>query len=481
MSRIVPVVLSGGAGARLWPLSRQARPKQFLKLMGPDSLIVSTAQRVADTDRFHPPLFVCNVEHRFIVAEQLKAARLDVGDILLEPEACNTAAAIAVAAAYVRDRYGDATMVVLPSDHLIGKPSAFLDAIFAAQRIAESGGIATLGVTPTAPETGYGYIEAEETAGSGTSTYGIRRFCEKPDRETAAAFVASGRYLWNAGIFVMRSSAALAAFDAASPGMTEAAAAAVDGAVRDMDFVRLAPAAYQALPVGSFDKLVMEGVDNGFVLPVDMEWSDIGSWDAVWRHAPHDADDNAIVGDAMLMDSDNCLAYVESGMLAMTGVSGLAVVVTDDSVLVADRRAATSVADVVSVLKKKDRQETQVSKMVYRPWGFYQDIDQGSGFRVKRITVKPGGQLSLQMHHHRSEHWVVVSGTASVVKGEVEQLLYANQSIYIPAGEKHRLENRSADELELIEVQTGDYLEEDDIVRFEDLYGRLDDDDAKSS
>lgn len=471
MAKLVPVILSGGMGVRLWPLSRQSRPKQFLTLHGDESLIVATARRVGDTRHFHPPVFVCNEEHRFTVAEQIREAGLE-GIILLEPEARNTAAAIAAAAAYVARFYPGATMLVLPSDHLIADTETFHAAIAMAAGVAGDGWIATLGIKPTCPETGYGYIEVGAAIATVSGAFEIKRFAEKPDVETASAYLETGRFVWNAGMFIMSADAALAALDAASPGMAAAAAAAVGDGQQDMDFVRLAAAPYACMPVQSFDRLVMETYRRAAVVPADMGWNDIGSWDAIWQVLPRDDDGNAVVGDTMLTDTHDCLVYAAHGMAAVIGARNLAVVVTEDSVLVLDRGQSQRVSEVVRTLQDADRPESTWSKTVHRPWGFYQDIDQGNEFRVKRIAVKPGGQLSLQQHRHRAEHWVVVAGTASVTKGAQAIELQANQSIYIPAGEKHRLENRTERLLELIEVQTGTYLGEDDIVRFEDVYGR---------
>ena len=468
MAKIVPVILSGGMGVRLWPLSRQSQPKQFLTLHGDESLIVATARRVADPQQFHPPVFVCNEEHRFTVAEQLREAGLD-GVILLEPEARNTAAAIASAAAYIAQYYPGATMLVLPSDHLITDTDGFLAAIATAVTVAADGWIVTLGITPFSPETGYGYIEVG-AAFAGASE--IKRFVEKPDIATATAYLDSGGYVWNAGMFIMTATTALQALEAASPGMASAAAAAVGDGQCDMDFIRLAPAPYARMPVQSFDRLVMEKHGRAAVVAADIGWNDIGSWDAIWQVLPRDNAGNAVVGDAMLTDTRDSLVYAAHGMASVIGVRNLAVVVTEDSVLVMDRGQSQRVSEVVRTLQDNGRPEAVWSKTVHRPWGYYQDVDQGNDFRVKRIAVKPGGQLSLQLHRHRAEHWVVVTGTALVTKGEQVVELQANQSAYIPAGVKHRLENRTDVLLELIEVQTGSYLGEDDIIRFEDGYGR---------
>lgn len=471
--QIVPVILSGGMGARLWPLSRRARPKQFLALTEDESLIVATTRRVTNPAVFARPVFVCNDEHRFMVAEQLRDAGLVPCDILLEPEARNTAAAIAAAAAHVEATYGeDAVMLVLPSDHLIRDPAKFLAAVDIASKAAIAGRIVTFGIQADSPETGYGYIESGAAAKGLDGVRDIIRFTEKPDIKTATRFVETGRHFWNGGIFAMSAKTALQAFDAAAPGMVAVAQRAIAESKRDLDFIRLDAAAYTEFPIESFDRLVMEGSTLGAVVPVDMGWSDIGSWDAIWRALPQDADGNACVGDVVLSDSRNCLVHAEHGLATLVGVEGLVVVATDDCVLVMDRNVSQDLRGVVDDLHAERRSEVESANKVHRPWGSYQDIDRGSGFRAKRITVRPGGRLSLQRHQHRAEHWVVVDGIAMVTRGDQEITLKANQSIYIPAGENHRLENRTDADIHLIEVQTGDYLEEDDIIRLEDSYGR---------
>ncbi|WNK00270.1 mannose-1-phosphate guanylyltransferase/mannose-6-phosphate isomerase [Thalassospiraceae bacterium LMO-JJ14] len=473
--QIIPVILSGGMGARLWPLSRQARPKQFLELAGEESLIVATTRRVTNPARFSRPVFVCNDDHRFMVAEQLRDAGLVPCDILLEPEARNTAAAIAAAAAHVEAAHGgDAIMLVLPSDHLIRDNSEFLAAVDIAAQAAVAGRIVTFGIHADGPETGYGYIESGNPAAGIVGANDIVRFTEKPDKKTATGFVESGRHFWNGGIFALSAKTAAGAFDVARPGMFAVARRAVAESKRDLDFIRLDAGAYAEFPVESFDRLVMEKSTLGAVVPVDMGWSDIGSWDAIWRVLPHDDDGNACVGDVVLSGSRNCLVHSEHGLVTMVGVEGLVVVATDDSVLVMDRDLSQDLRGIVDALQADRRPEVETANTVHRPWGSYQDIDRGAGFRAKRITVRPGGRLSLQRHERRAEHWVVVDGVAHVTKGDREIVLEANQSIYIPAGENHRLENRADTDIHLIEVQTGDYLEEDDIERLEDSYGRID-------
>ena len=470
--RIVPVILSGGMGVRLWPLSRRARPKQFFKLGGEETLIIETMQRVCDSEIYYPAVFICNDEHRFMVAEQLREAKIEGCEILLEPEARNTGPAIASAAAFVKEQYGDAVMLVLPSDHLIQNTEAFTSAVYVAEQAARIGKIVTFGIEANVPETGYGYIEAGAVLDNIDGALEVASFTEKPDKETATGFIQSGRHYWNGGIFVMTADTALNAFDKISPGVVDVAKAAIRDGRRDLDFLRLDADAYGAMPRESFDRLVMEKSDLGVVIPVSMGWSDIGSWDSLWRTLPHDKYGNAILGGAVLVDSQDCLVHAEHGLATVVGANGLVVVVTDDSVLVMDRSKSQDLRSIVDGLHADHRSEVETTKRVHRPWGTYQEIDRGEGFRAKRITVRPGGQLSLQRHEHRAEHWVVVCGLANVTKGDDEVILEANQSIYIPAGEKHRLENRTKHDLHLIEVQTGDYLEEDDIVRFDDSYGR---------
>ncbi len=472
MANIVPVILSGGMGVRLWPLSRRSHPKQFLSLLGDESLIVSTMRRVVDAARFYPPILVCNEDHRFTVAEQLREARLQVGDILLEPEARNTGAAIAAAAAYVSEKHGDALMLVLPSDHLVQKPERFLDAVDIGTAAAKSGHIVTFGIIPETPEVGYGYIESGLPWAADSVTLKIIRFEEKPDKPTAERFLSSGRHYWNAGMFLMKTNVALAAFEQARKGMKDSAIDAVTKSARDLDFIRLDGSAYEHMPSASFDKLVMESADNGAIVPVDMGWSDIGSWNAIWRNANRDQHDNAKIGDVIARNSTGCLVHAERGLAALIGVDNLVVVITADSVLIMDRDSSQELPDMVRDLEDLRRSEVEYSETVHRPWGHYENIDSGTGFRAKRIVVKPNGRLSLQEHRHRAEHWVVVRGTAIVTKGDETFALAANESVYIPAGTKHRLENTTADPLHLIEVQTGAYLEEDDIIRYDDAYGR---------
>lgn len=466
MSPILPVILSGGSGTRLWPLSREAYPKQFLQLSGTHSMLQSTWLRVADVAAL-PPIVVANEAHRFVAAEQLQQVGTTPSAILLEPIGRNTAPAIAAAALEARRNGDDPLLLVLPSDHLIRNVEHFHQAITLAATVAEQGKLVTFGIQPTAPETGYGYIKA--TAGEGPRA--IERFVEKPDLATAEAYVASGEYYWNSGMFLFRASRYLEELERLQPQILAACRASWDKARRDSDFIRLDADAFAASPSDSIDYAVMEKTSDAAVVPLDAGWSDVGSWTALRDVSEQDADGNAHNGDVIAIDCRNTFAYGER-LIAMVGLDDVIVVETDDAVLVGRSDRMQEVKDVVARLKADGRSEATWHRKVYRPWGAYDSIDHGERFQVKRITVKPGGTLSLQMHHHRAEHWIVVSGTAEVTRGDEVLLLAENQSTYIPLGVTHRLRNPGKLPLELIEVQSGSYLGEDDIVRFEDTYGR---------
>ncbi|MFT4198044.1 MAG: mannose-1-phosphate guanylyltransferase/mannose-6-phosphate isomerase [Pseudoxanthomonas sp.] len=466
MTELQPVLLSGGSGTRLWPLSREAYPKQFLPLGGTDTMLQATWRRVAPLTTL-PPLVVANNEHRFLVAEQLREIGAPKGDILLEPVGRNTAPAIAAAALKARESGGDPLLLVLPSDHVIANAEGFRDAVEAAVAAAEAGALVTFGVVPTQPETGFGYIQA----GPGEGVRPVLRFVEKPDAATAQAYLAQGGYYWNSGMFLFRASRYLAELEKFQPQMLEAVRQALARAKRDGDFVRLDAAAFEACPSDSIDYAVMEKTADARVLPLDVGWSDVGSWSALWEVTDKDANGNACQGDVITVDTRNSYVYAE-GLVALVGLDDVVVVETDDSLLVARKDRVQEVKKVVAQLKQEQRSQAVLHRKVYRPWGAYDSIDMGQRFQVKRITVNPGAALSLQMHHHRAEHWIVVSGTAKVTRGEDTLLLSENQSTYIPLGVTHRLENPGKVPLELIEVQSGSYLGEDDIVRFEDVYGR---------
>ncbi|MGH8053017.1 MAG: mannose-1-phosphate guanylyltransferase/mannose-6-phosphate isomerase [Stenotrophomonas sp.] len=466
MSPILPVILSGGSGTRLWPLSREAYPKQFLQLSGTHSMLQSTWLRVAGVAAL-PPIVVANETHRFVAAEQLQQVGTTPSAILLEPIGRNTAPAIAAAALEARRNGDDPLLLVLPSDHLIRDVEHFHQAIVEAATIAEQGKLVTFGIQPTAPETGYGYIKAA----SGEGARAIERFVEKPDLATAEAYVASGEYYWNSGMFLFRASRYLEELERLQPQILAACRASWDKARRDSDFIRLDAEAFTASPSDSIDYAVMEKTSDAAVVPLDAGWSDVGSWTALRDVSEQDADGNAHRGDVIAIDCHNTFAYGER-LIAMVGLDDIIVVETDDAVLVGKSDRMQEVKDVVARLKADGRSEATWHRKVYRPWGAYDSIDNGERFQVKRITVKPGGTLSLQMHHHRAEHWIVVSGTAEVTRGDEVLLLAENQSTYIPLGVTHRLRNPGKLPLELIEVQSGSYLGEDDIVRFEDTYGR---------
>ncbi len=466
MSQILPVILSGGSGTRLWPLSREAYPKQFLSLTGEHTMLQDTWLRVAGVAT-QPPIVVANESHRFVAAEQLQQAGTATTAILLEPAGRNTAPAIAAAALEARRDGDDPLLLVLPSDHLIGDIARFHQAIAQAAAVAEQGKLVTFGIQPTAPETGYGYIKA--TTGEGPRA--IERFVEKPDLATAQSYVASGEYYWNSGMFMFRASRYLQELERLQPQMLAACRSAWEKARRDTDFIRLDAEAFKASPSDSIDYAVMEKTADAAVVPLDAGWSDVGSWTALRDVSPQDDNGNAHRGDVIAIDCRNTFAYGER-LIAMVGLENVIVVETDDAVLVGKSDRMQEVKDVVARLKSDGRSEAAWHRKVYRPWGAYDSIDHGERFQVKRITVKPGGTLSLQMHHHRAEHWIVVSGTAEVTRGDEVLLLTENQSTYIPLGVTHRLRNPGKLPLELIEVQSGSYLGEDDIVRFEDTYGR---------
>ncbi|MBN6150351.1 mannose-1-phosphate guanylyltransferase/mannose-6-phosphate isomerase [Xanthomonas sp. AmX2] len=466
MSEVLPIILSGGSGTRLWPLSRETYPKQFLPLVGEHSMLQATWLRAAPVAG-QAPIVVANEEHRFIAAEQLQQLGVKPASILLEPKGRNTAPAIAVAALEATRDGADPLLLVLPSDHVILDENAFQAAVKVAAAAAEQGKLVTFGIRPTTPETGYGYIKAV----GGDQVRPVERFVEKPDLATAQGYLSSGEYFWNSGMFLFRASRYLAELRKFQPAIAEACTQAWTAAKRDADFIRLDKDAFAASPSDSIDYAVMEKTADAVVVPLDAGWSDVGSWSALLEVSPQDARGNAHHGDVIEIDCRNTYAY-GSRLIAMVGLEDVVVVETDDAVLVGRRDRIQEVKDIVATIKSSGRSEATWHRKVYRPWGAYDSIDNGQRFQVKRITVKPGATLSLQMHHHRAEHWIVVSGTAEVTRGEEVLLLTENQSTYIPLGVTHRLRNPGKLPLELIEVQSGSYLGEDDIVRFEDTYGR---------
>lgn len=468
---IVPVILSGGSGSRLWPLSRELYPKQLLPLIGERTMIQDTLLRLEGLSGLAPPVIVCNQEHRFLVAEQLRRIDVSPAAILLEPVGRNTAPAVAVAAARILEQGGqgeDPVLLVLPADHVIRDVDAFHAAVEAGAALAEQGSLVTFGIVPDRPETGYGYIRAQEKNGPSA----VAEFVEKPDAETAARYCASGDYFWNSGMFMFRASRYVDELRKFHEDMVASCVAAVAQARADLDFIRLGEEAFAQCPANSIDYAVMEKTDAAMVVPMDAGWSDVGSWSSLHQVSDKDEAGNVKVGDVLVEDTRNCYLYASDRLVATVGLEDCIVVETKDAVLVAPRDRGQDVKKLVEALKRNGRGETALHREVFRPWGSYDGIDAGDRFQVKRITVKPGAVLSLQMHHHRAEHWIVVQGTARVTRGDEEFLLGENESTYIPMGTTHRLENPGKLPLHLIEVQSGAYLGEDDIVRFEDTYGR---------
>ena len=486
---ILPVVLSGGSGSRLWPMSREKYPKQLLALTGSDSLLQATLRRASGLVGLavHQPVVVCNEEYRFVIAEQLRQMNLR-GAVVLEPMGRNTAPALSLAALHASVDGADPVMLVMPADHVVLDLPAFQMAVQQAASIAAMGAIVTFGIRPLTPETGYGYIQRGQVHETGTPVdvayaWGIQRFVEKPDLTTAQQYLDSGNYLWNSGLFMVRASVRLAALALCRPDIHKHTALAWAQRSTDNDFVRVPAEHFAHCPSDSIDYAVMERIagpdrqalgtlPEGVVVSMDAGWSDVGAWESVWQVMSKDSQGNAVLGDAMMIDSHNSLVVSEGRLVACCGVEGLVVVETADAVLVTRKDRAQDVKKIVERLKAEGRCEWQVHRKVYRPWGWYDSVDAGARFQVKRIMVKPGAALSLQMHHHRAEHWIVVKGTARVTCDDTQYLLSENESTYIPLGKTHRLENPGRFDLEMIEVQSGSYLGEDDIVRFDDAYGR---------
>lgn len=466
---LIPILLSGGSGSRLWPVSRQLYPKQFLKLTNPHTtMLQDTLQRLKGL-KHDDAIVICNEEHRFLAAEQLRQLGVRA-TLILEPAARNTAPATALAALRANSLSDDPLLLVLPADHAIDDIPAFHNALAEGQRAAENGALVTFGVTPTYAESGYGYIQS----GAARSDAGLEilDFLEKPDPEAAEHFLNSGGYMWNSGIFMFLASRYLEELELFAPDIVEACRKSLGDVESDMDFLRVDPEAFLQSPSESIDCAVMEKTAHGAVIPLDASWSDVGSWSALMAVGNKGEEGNIIQGDVITEDTQNCLVRSESRLVATCGVEGLVVVETKDAVLVADGNDTESVKSLVETLETEQRPESHSHREVYRPWGMYDSVDSGDRYRVKRISVEPGGKLSVQMHHHRAEHWVVVRGTARVRRGNSTFLVAENESTFIPIGETHSLENPGVIPLEVIEVQSGAYLGEDDIVRLEDKYGR---------
>jgi len=472
-AKIHPVVLCGGAGTRLWPMSRRLLPKQFLPLVSERSMLQDTVLRLSGLENLAAPIVVSNNDHRFLVGEQLREVGIEGAAQVLEPVGRNTAPAVAAAALEALARDSEALLLVLAADHMIRDVYRFHEAIRAAAAVARGGRLVTFGIKPTDAATGYGYIELGDPLPGQPGAFSVARFVEKPDRKTAEGFLASGKFAWNSGMFVLGARQYLDELAALAPEIAAGARAAWDTAACDLDFRRLDEKAFAACPSDSIDYAVMERTRHAAVIPADIGWSDVGSWSTLWEVSGKDANGNAARGDVHLTDARNCYVRAESRMVSVIGAEDLVVVETDDAILVAHRDKVQAVKDVVGHLDRANRGEAVSHKRVYRPWGWYESVTDGERYQVKRIMVKPGASLSLQMHHHRAEHWVVVSGTARVTRGEECVLVAENESTYIPLGTRHRLENPGKLPLFLVEVQSGSYLGEDDIVRYDDEYKRV--------
>ncbi|MBT3305292.1 MAG: mannose-1-phosphate guanylyltransferase/mannose-6-phosphate isomerase [Alphaproteobacteria bacterium] len=468
---IVPVILSGGSGQRLWPLSREMYPKQLINILSDRSLLQETAIRLGGTD-FAPPMIVCNDSHRFIVAEQLREVGAQPGPIVLEPCRRNTAPAAALAALILLTQDPDAVMLLAPSDHAIGNEQAFAAAVATGLSAAAQGKLVTFGIKPDRPATGYGYIQQGGAISEAKGCFVIDSFTEKPDAATAEQYIEQGDYFWNGGIFLFSAATFIRTLEGLRPDMVAACRKAIDGASTDLDFFRPDETAFEACPSESIDVAVMEHTPDGAVVPVDMDWHDVGSWAALWEISDQDADANVLIGDVIAQDAKGSYLRSDGPLLTAVGVENMVIVATDDAVLVGDRGASEEIRSLVETLKQKGRTEYSTHPRVYRPWGWFQTLDQGERYQVKHLMLKPGQQISLQSHKHRAEHWTVVAGTARVTRDDETITLETDQSTYIPLGAKHRLENPGEEALRVIEVQSGSYLGEDDIVRFEDRYGR---------
>jgi mannose-1-phosphate guanylyltransferase/mannose-6-phosphate isomerase len=471
MNLIYPVVLSGRTGSRLWPVSRAQMPKQLMPFLSERSLLQETVLRLAGVDGIAAPLVISNSDHRFMIAAQLHELGITPTVHVLEPVGRNTAAAAAVATKIVADRDPDGILLLLPADHHITDSEGFKKAVLAGATYAQAGNIVTFGITATSPETGYGYIKRGEALGD--AAFAVAQFCEKPDLARAQSFLAEGGYDWNSGIFMARADVLAAEMENYCPEILAKSAAAVSAGYQDLDFLRLDQSAFQACPSTPIDTAVMERTTKAVVMPLNIGWSDVGSWSTLWELGDKDPAGNVISGDVITVDTEQTYIRGDGRLITALGVKDLVVVDTGDAVLIADRSRVQDVRGLVDRLKNLGRTEHEMHTKVHRPWGFFESIEAGDRYQVKHLMVKPGASLSLQMHHHRAEHWVVVRGTARVVLGNREMLLSENESTYIPIGTPHRLENPGKVPLSIIEVQSGCYLGEDDIIRFDDRYGRL--------
>jgi mannose-1-phosphate guanylyltransferase / mannose-6-phosphate isomerase len=480
MHSLIPVILSGGSGTRLWPLSREKHPKQLLSLFCEDSLLQATIRRLDGLDgiELQEPIVVCNEEYRFLIADQMRVMNKK-GAILLEPTGKNTAPALTLAALEAARDGDDPILLVMPSDHIVSDTQSFQAVVRKGMPLAVEGAIITFGITPDAPETGYGYIKTGKAIGQADDIYRIARFAEKPDRDTAQTYLRDGSYLWNSGLFMMRASVWLSAIEKYRPDILSACQAAWDKENIDGDFLRVNKSAFEQCPSESIDYAVLEKITAddgqlpmGAVIPLSAGWSDVGQWDSLWKVLPKDEAGNVSQGDVLLQECRNTLAISQGRLVTCVGIENMVVVETPDAILVANKNKTQDVKKIVDRLKREGRTEGHLHRKVFRPWGWYDGVDFGERFQVKRIVVNPGAALSLQMHHHRAEHWIVVRGTARVTCGDKTYLVAENQSTFIPLGTQHRLENPGCVSLEMIEVQSGSYLGEDDIVRFQDIYGR---------
>jgi mannose-1-phosphate guanylyltransferase/mannose-6-phosphate isomerase len=471
--QIIPVILSGGSGTRLWPLSRKQYPKQYLPLVGDNTMLQETILRLSGLGNLTEPIIICNADHRFLVAEQCQQINIKNPIILLEPVGRNTAPAIAAAALQSLKKTDDAVLLVLSADHVIQDVDAFHQAINIASQQAQEGKLATFGIVPTDANTGYGYIRSSKENIDGA--YKVEEFVEKPDLQTAKTYLEHGNYLWNSGMFMFKADTLIGELTTHSPEIVTSVNDAVNNAMQDLDFIRLDKQSFESSPSDSIDYALMEKSNNVVVVPLDAQWNDIGAWSALHDIGTKDTNGNVIKGDVITQDTTNTYIYANHHMVATIGVDNLIIVDTPDATFIAAQDKAQEVKSIVESLQANGRDEGAMHRKVFRPWGWYDSIESGKHFQVKRLHVNPGAKLSLQMHHKRAEHWVVVSGVATAINGDKVLTLKEGESTYIPLGITHALENKTSDPLEIIEVQSGAYLGEDDIVRFEDIYGRVED------